>query len=185
MLGLGALVLGNFPLQTLAQSATGPVRRVAIMAEAVDPETQQSISRFDSRIGGAMLKSDRFTLVDRMRLDKIIREQGFSNSAYADPHTAARLGKLAGAEQFLNITLTSKMEADRGAFMITVACHVSADFTLVDVSTGRVTNSGSADGDAQNKMPSGVGNVSSIELENLRRTALDSCIDDLVQQLTV
>jgi curli biogenesis system outer membrane secretion channel CsgG len=154
------------------------------MSEATDSETQQTISRFDARVGGAMLKTGRFSLVDRARLDKIIREQGFSNSAYADPHTAARLGKLAGAQQFLNITLTSKMEADRGAFMITVDCHVSADFTLVDVSTGRIANSGSADGDAQDKMASGVGNVSLIALENLRRTAIDSCIDDLIQQLT-
>jgi hypothetical protein len=184
VVALGALVLCTLPRRALAQAATASVRRVAIMTEAADPQTQESISRFDSRLGGAMLKSGRFSLVDRARLDKIIREQGFSNSAYADPHTAARLGKLAGAEQFLNVTLTSKMEADRGAFMVTIDAHVSADFTLVDVTTGRVINSDSADGDAQDKMASGVGNVSSIELENLRRTAIDSCIDDLVQQLT-
>jgi curli biogenesis system outer membrane secretion channel CsgG len=173
----------HYPLQAAAQLAA-PVRRVAVVCETTDPQTQQEIMRFQSRAGGALLKTGRFALVDRTRLDKIIREQGFSNSGYADPHTAARLGKLAGAEQFLNVNLTEKMEADRGAFMVTVACRVSADFTLVDVSTGRIMSEGSADGDAQDKMASGVGNVSSIALENLRRTAVDLCIDDLIQQLT-
>jgi curli biogenesis system outer membrane secretion channel CsgG len=142
------------------------------------------VSRFRSRLGGALLKTGQFSLVDRDRLDRLIREQGFSNSAYADPHTAARLGKLVGADRFLNVQLSVKVETDRGAFVVTVAYQVSADFTLVDVSTGQINSSGSADGGAQDKVSAGTGNVSSIELEALRRRAIDDCIDDLVQQLT-
>jgi hypothetical protein len=89
-----------------------------------------------------------------------------------------------GADRFLNVQLSVKVETDRGAFVVTVAYQVSADFTLVDVSTGQINSSGSADGGAQDKVSAGTGNVSSIELEALRRRAIDDCIDDLVQQLT-
>jgi len=161
-----------------------PPRRAAIICEPLDGATAGDVSRFQSRLGGALLKTGHFSLVDRDRLDRVIAEQGFSNSAYADPHAAARLGKLVGAERILNVQLSAKMEADRGAFLVTVACQVSAEFSLVNVSTGQIETSGSADGGAQEKLSAGTGNVSPIELDALRRQAIDGCIDDLVQQLT-
>jgi hypothetical protein len=182
--GIGAVTVAA-PARALAQQNV-PARRLAIVCEPIDnsPLTTEDMGRFESRLGGALLKTGRFSLVDRQRLDRIIREQGFSNSAYADPHTAARLGKLAGAERFLNVQLAAKTETDRGAFMLTVAYNVTADFNLVDTSTGTISASGSADGDAQDKEPATSGTVSSIALDALQRQAIDACIDDLVGQLT-
>jgi len=180
---LGALTArGADPLAALAQSAR--VRRIAVVCDAGDNDSHGDISRFESRLGGALLKSGKFSLVDREVISKLIREQGFSNSAYADPKTASKLGKLAGAERFLFVQLTSKVESDRGSFVTTVAYHVSGDFKLDDVSTGSISSQGSADGDAQDKFSTGSGDVSTIALDKLRRQGIDACIDDLMQQLS-
>lgn len=181
-----ATAVGTFAAICLAPSLglAQTVRRVAVVCEPGDDASRHEVSRFESRLGGALLKTGRYSLVDRERLDKLIKEQGFSNSAYADPATAAKLGKLAGAERFLNVKLTATVDSEHGALVATVAFHVSADFTLVDVSTGRISAEGSADGDAQDKAAAGGGDVSSMVLDRLRRQAIDSCIDDLLTQLT-
>jgi curli biogenesis system outer membrane secretion channel CsgG len=182
-LGLGAAAaLGGVPVVARAQAGTA--RRLAIVCEPDDDESGPVLSRFQTRLGGALLRTGRFTLVDRVHLDRVLREQALSNSAYADPQTAARLGKLVGAQRFLNVELTAKAGADRGGFVTTLAYHVDADFTLVDVSTSGIVASGSADGQGENKVSSARDSVSNVTVDDLRREAIDACVDDLVGQLS-
>jgi curli biogenesis system outer membrane secretion channel CsgG len=180
---LGAAVtLGSVPVVACAQAGTS--RRIAIVCEPDDDDSGPVVSRFQTRLGGALLRTGRFTLVDRVHLDRVLREQALTSSAYADPQTAARLGKLVGAQRFLNVELTAKAGVDRGSFVTTISYHVDADYTLVDVSTSGIVSSGSADGQGDNKVSSAQNSVSTVAVDDLRRQAIDACVDDLVAQLS-
>lgn len=49
----------------------------------------------------ALFESNRFEVVDRQHLNKILQEQGLSTSGFADPEYAAKLGKLMGSTALL------------------------------------------------------------------------------------
>ena len=68
-------------------------------------------------------------VVDRAHLEEILREQRFGDSAYADPRTAAEVGKLVSARMLL---LTRIHELRR----VDGKVRVSLEAGLVDVETG-------------------------------------------------
>jgi len=68
-------------------------------------------------------------LVDRDHLTEILREQKFGDSAYADPKTAARVGKLASARMLL-LTRIHELR------LVSGKVRVSLEASLVDVQTG-------------------------------------------------
>src|SRR5205085_3062468 len=45
-----------------------------------------------------LVKSGQFRVIERKAIDKILSEQNFSNSDRADPNTAAKIGRLMGAD---------------------------------------------------------------------------------------
>ncbi len=75
-----------------------------------------------------MLRSG-LTVVDRAHLAEILREQKFGDSAYADPKTAARVGKLVSA-RMLFLTRIHELRLVNGKV------RVSLEASLVDVKTG-------------------------------------------------
>jgi curli biogenesis system outer membrane secretion channel CsgG len=176
---LGVLGLALLPLPSMAQSS-----RIAVFVNPTDRDSAYDMSRFESRLGGALLRTGNFSLVDRSHIEQIKNEIGFSNDPIqADPRTAAKFGKLAGAQAILFVQFTTKFDGQSGAFVQTVQCEATADFKLIDVATASVTKEGSADGDAENKGVSD-GEISTMATNNLKKEAIDSCIDDLIQQIT-
>ena len=69
------------------------------------------------------------TVVDRTHLTEILREQKFGDSAYADPKTAAEVGKLVSARMLL-LTRIHELRLVEGKV------RVSLEASLVDVETG-------------------------------------------------
>jgi curli biogenesis system outer membrane secretion channel CsgG len=57
--------------------------------------------------GMTMIKTGRFTEVERSRIDVALKEQEFGTSGIVDPGTAARLGKVLGADAVLLTTIVS------------------------------------------------------------------------------
>jgi len=57
--------------------------------------------------GMALLRTGRFTVVDRSAVDQILREQEFSYSGVVDQATAVQLGRLLGAEAVMMVSITS------------------------------------------------------------------------------
>lgn len=55
--------------------------------------------------GMALLRTGRFTLVDRSVVDQLLSEQEFSYSGVVDPVTAVQLGELLGAEAVMTINI--------------------------------------------------------------------------------
>ncbi len=54
-----------------------------------------------------------FSLVDRQSLDRVISEQKFSQSGLVDPNTAARLGRMVGAQGIYTGTVTASDVKER------------------------------------------------------------------------
>ncbi len=57
--------------------------------------------------GMALLRTGRFTVVDRSVVDQLLDEQEFSYSGVVDQATAVQLGKLMGAEAVMTIAIGS------------------------------------------------------------------------------
>ncbi|MFO7676447.1 MAG: CsgG/HfaB family protein [bacterium] len=55
----------------------------------------------------ALMRTGRFTVVDRSAVDRLLAEQEFSYSGAADPASAARLGKMLGAEAVMLVSVNS------------------------------------------------------------------------------
>lgn len=70
------------------------------------PDLGQGQSIYDYA-GMALLRTGRFTVVDRSAVDQILREQEFSYSGVADQATAVQLGRLLGAEAVMMISVAS------------------------------------------------------------------------------
>jgi curli biogenesis system outer membrane secretion channel CsgG len=53
-----------------------------------------------------LVKSGQFRVIERKAIDKILSEQNFSNSDRADPNTAAKIGRLMGADAMVMGSIT-------------------------------------------------------------------------------
>lgn len=86
---------------------TKPVWRTAVLPpSATTPSLSQGQGLYDYA-GMALLRTGRFTVVDRLAVDQILREQEFSYSGVVDQATAVQLGRLLGAEAVMMVSITS------------------------------------------------------------------------------
>ncbi|HWP83650.1 MAG TPA: CsgG/HfaB family protein, partial [Terriglobia bacterium] len=53
-----------------------------------------------------LVKSGKYSVIEREQLDKILAEQNFSNSDRADPNTAAKIGKILGVDAIIIGSIT-------------------------------------------------------------------------------
>ena len=171
---LAALIMA--PVQALGALTS----RLAITIEQDDSIDSPSVARLTTRITVGFLKQNHYQIVERAKLATVIREQGLSNSAYADPKTAAALGHIVGASHILHVSITAEASRSTGAYIETHSFDVLASFALIGVDTGRIIAAGTASGNAQKSLSSAGGSVSEAAL---RREAVDACADDLVGQV--
>lgn len=62
--------------------------------------------------GMALMRTGKFTVVDRSAVDKLLAEQEFSYSGAVDPAAAAKLGKMLGAEAVMLVNVSSVKHDD-------------------------------------------------------------------------
>ncbi len=99
----------------------------------------------------ALVNSQRFTVVDRQHMDKVLRELQLSSTDLADPNAAARLGKVvtAGAMIFGDVQDSYREQPSEQHFkddknvqhtwhVLRGEANVRANFKIVDVSTGKL-----------------------------------------------
>ena len=98
---------------------------------------------------GQYLQSD-FQLVERDKVQLIFEEQTLVESNKLDPETAARLGKMTGAEYLLTGMMT-ELNSDSKVFSgydigtKTTTCRMAVTFRLLHTTTGEVFAVGEAD----------------------------------------
>jgi curli biogenesis system outer membrane secretion channel CsgG len=121
------------PAQTAAP-ATGRKKRVAIFDfdYATVHSSVAALFGQDVDVGKGisdllvtdLVKDGTYSVIERKALDKILKEQNFSNSDRADPNSAARIGKLLGVDaiivgsitQFGNETKNTNIGGGGGGF---------------------------------------------------------------------
>jgi curli biogenesis system outer membrane secretion channel CsgG len=98
----------------------------------------------------SLVQAGRFDVVERERLDLVMTEQNLTQTGRVDPATAARVGKILGAELvvFGLVTGATEQKIDKFSYDL-VRVEVSIDVRAVNVSTGRVVISESAKGSAE------------------------------------
>jgi hypothetical protein len=154
--------------------------RLAILVSPGDGATEADLERFRAQVAGGILAGHKYILVDRARLSAVLREQGLSNSAYADPSTAAQLGKIIGASRILYATLQVDSQLKQGGFVNSLGVSASSSFEMLDVSTAQIRASGIADGSSEERSATGTPLGSG---SRTRRAAIDQCADELLKNL--
>jgi curli biogenesis system outer membrane secretion channel CsgG len=113
-----AVLLATFLLPAIAMAA-GDRPRIAVLQF----ENKAEHSWWHSRGGAAaqdvfvteLVKSGKFRVIDRERLDALMREKNLSASGDIDPSTATRMGKLLGVQYFLTGAVTEYGSTTAGA----------------------------------------------------------------------
>ncbi|HEV8123586.1 MAG TPA: CsgG/HfaB family protein [Gemmatimonadales bacterium] len=124
---------------------------VAVMnfagAEVLEQRLQIQIS---DALVTSMVQAGRFDVVERQRLDLVMNEQNLHQRGLVDPATAARVGKILGAQLVVYGVLTGATEQKIDKFSYDlIRIEVSMDVRAVDVSTGKVAISETAKGTAE------------------------------------
>ena len=106
-----------------------------------------------------LAKGGAFTVIERQRLDAVMREQDFQNSGNVDPQTAVRIGKMLGVDAIVLGTIeklgTGKQTTRVGDSTITnYNSQVEVNIRAVSVQTGAILFSDSEEASAASKSAS-------------------------------
>ena len=138
--------------------------------------------RMSDALVTSLVQAGRFDVVERDRLDLVLQEQNLTVAGRVDPATAARVGKILGAELVVYglVTGAAEQKIDKFSYDL-VHVEVSMDVRAVNATSGQVVISQSARGTAEAKVittadgtvVSGPTNYDPLYLD-ATRTALDS-----------
>ena len=101
----------------------------------------------------SLVTYNRFDLVERSRIEKVMKEQRFQVSGLVDESHAVEVGKLLGAEAviFGGVTSVSQTKIDKFAYDV-MKTEVGIDVRVVNVTTGKVVLASAATGVTENKL---------------------------------
>ena len=101
----------------------------------------------------SLVKTARFEIVERNKIDKVFKEQNFGMSGMVDENSAAEVGKLLGAEYivFGSITSATRKDIDKFGYIL-VRIEVGIDVRAVNTTTGKILLSESAIGVSESKL---------------------------------
>ena len=126
-------------------STTYAKNRVAVMVfENKTPHGGWKVGQGASdMLATALVKTGKFKVFERDKVDAVLKEQDFGASGRIDPTTAAKIGKLIGVEYIITGAVTEYGESDSdysgGAFsMGKKGYHAATDVRMVNVNTGEI-----------------------------------------------
>jgi curli biogenesis system outer membrane secretion channel CsgG len=180
--------------QKVESQYTGPKRRVGVV-------DFQNKTAYGARLGTAttdiliteLVKSGKFIVVERDRMNKLMEEQRLGMTGAIDPKTAAQVGKILGLNAIITGAISQYGVSTTGADYFVgqtkkqiASCTV--DIRVVDVETGQVIWADSGKGEATTSTGQvlGMGTRGSynevIEGEALR-AAISKLVDNLTSQI--
>jgi curli biogenesis system outer membrane secretion channel CsgG len=133
-------------------------RRIAVMNLEVTADAKTGAARnglqsdLGKDIADALIQrfvqDGKFTVIERSAIDKVIKEQNFSNSDRADADTAAKIGKIAGADAII-IGTVNAFDLERQTTQATTvfghAIKPSTTLTLTIEATTRMIDTGTGE----------------------------------------
>ena len=143
---------------------TGPKRRIGVV------EFENKSAYGQGRLGGAasdilvteLVKSGKFIVVERDRMNKIMEEQKFQAQGMTDPQTVARIGQVMGLEAIVVGSVSQFGVKKEGSdYLLTQSkrqvADVTVDLRLIDVQSGQVIMADSGKGMAKSTKASFLG----------------------------
>lgn len=170
---------------------TGPKRRIGVV------EFSNKTAYGQGRLGSAasdiliteLVKSGKFIVVERDKLDKVMQEQKFQSQGMTDPATAAKLGQILGLEAIVVGTVSQFGVKKEGSdYLLTQSkrqvADVTVDIRLIDVQTGQVILADSGKGMAKSTKASflGMGTKGGYD-ETLEGEALRAAVVQFVKNI--
>lgn len=126
-----------------------PVRKVlAVLDFEGNDKLQGKIDlRMSEMLTTALVKTARFELVERNKIDAAIREQKLGMVGVIDEATAAEMGQILGAEYMVlgSVTSAARKRTDKFGYIL-VETRIGVDVRAVHSTTGRILLSESAEG---------------------------------------
>lgn len=135
-------VLGNLrSVKKVVKRETKDIKKVgARLAVAVvrfDRQGRPLDWNLEERLTEALLGVKRFTLIEKMKIEEVLKEQAFSLTGAVDSASAVRVGKMLGADAIMIGTVNN------------TGGHVEIDVRLVDAEGGSVITAHSAYGEGE------------------------------------
>jgi len=143
---------------------TGPKRRIGVV------EFENKSAYGQGRLGTAasdilvteLVKSGKFIVVERDRLNKVMEEQKFQSQGMTDPQTVAKIGQVMGLEAIVVGSVSQfGVKKDGSDYLITQSkrqvADVTVDIRLIDVQSGQVILADSGKGMAKSTKASFLG----------------------------
>ncbi|MCS7311336.1 MAG: hypothetical protein NZ742_00235 [Acidobacteria bacterium] len=99
-----------------------------------------------------LVRSGKFSVIERDKLELVLKEQALSASGAIDPRTAVRLGKLLGVQLILTGSITKFSIKRHGAGIGPLRAQIgqaqsALDVRLIDTSTGEIVLAASGEGE--------------------------------------
>lgn len=173
----------------------GPKRRIGVV------EFENKSAYGQGRLGGAasdilvteLVKSEKFIVVERSKMDKIMQEQKLQTQGLTDPQTAAKIGQIMGLEAIVVGTVSQFGVKKEGSDYLLAqskqqVADVTVDIRVIDVQSGQVILADSGKGQAKSKKGSFLGMGTrggydeTLEGEALR-AAIVKFVDNISNQL--
>jgi len=171
---------------------TGPKRRIGVV------EFENKTAYGQNRLGQAasdiliteLVKSEKFIVVEREKLDKVMAEQKFQQQGMIDSATAVKLGQILGLEAIVVGAVTEFGVKKEGSdYLITQTkqqvAEVNVDIRVIDVQSGQVILADSGKGVTKSKKASflGMGTKGGYD-ETLEGEALRAAIVKFVDNIS-
>jgi len=174
---------------------TGPKRRVGVVA--FDVKAPYAVNRLGDTatdiIITELVKTGKFIVIERSKLDKVLEEQKFGQSGVIDATTAAQVGKVLGLNAIVTGSVTQFGVKKEGKDMLITQSkqqivEATVDIRVVDTETGQVLLADSGKGIVTKKTGQilGMGSKSKYD-ETLEGEALRAAIvkfmDNVISQV--
>jgi curli biogenesis system outer membrane secretion channel CsgG len=183
------------PEPVMAVKVSGPKLRIAV----VDFENKTTYGQRLSRAAAEILvtelaRTDRFVMVERQALDKVMAEQKLGLTGAVDPSTAAQMGKVLGLAAIVTGAISQFGTKTEGSDMLLAeskkqVAEATVDVRVIDATTAQILYAESGSGRAEHKTGSflGMGTKSSYDeaLEDKAlRAAITGFVGNVVRRLT-
>jgi TolB-like protein len=116
-------------------SARASVSEIAVLALEGNNVTAGELDALTNRLRTSLFETGKFTVLERSRVDEILKEQGFQQTGCTNAECAVEVGKLIGVK---GIVIGSVDKLDK---------FIAVSARIVDVQTGKMLTSASEDCD--------------------------------------
>lgn len=179
------------PTEEVKSEYTGPKRKVAVID--FENKTPYGARRLGTSASDILItelvKTEKFIMVEREKLNKLLQEQKLGMSEVVDPNAAAAVGRILGLDAIITGSISQFGTKTVGSdFLITQSkqqvAEATVDIRVVDVETGRIIYADSGKGTSSQKTGSflGMGTQASYA-ENIEGDALRAAIVKFVKNI--